>query len=202
MKKFLLITIFFISQLYALQFCYEEADWCYDVSTFQAFYFFNIDNATLEYAGGSGVIENGDAIGAFKTDENGNDVCVGFLRIGNQNQPDGNGIIALPTMGDDGSFPNYLNAEEVEYIHIPVDFNNPSSKDFEKFVSNIERHQGKKIWVHCAANMRVSAFVYKYRRDVLKLPHNEIVSDMKAIWTPNKTWRVFLEERGPAENFS
>ena len=38
-----------------------------------------------------------------------------------------------------------LNAEEVEYIHIPVDFNNPSSKDFEKFVSNIERHQGKKI---------------------------------------------------------
>ena len=95
-----------------------------------------------------------------------------------------------------------LNAEEVEYIHIPVDFNNPSSKDFEKFVSNIERHQGKKIWVHCAANMRVSAFVYKYRRDVLKLPHNEIVGDMKAIWTPNKTWRVFLEERGPAENFS
>ena len=95
-----------------------------------------------------------------------------------------------------------LNAEEVEYIHIPVDFNNPSSKDFEKFVSNIERHQGKKIWVHCAANMRVSAFVYKYRRDVLKLPHNEIVSDMKAIWTPNKTWRVFLDERGPAENFS
>ena len=91
-----------------------------------------------------------------------------------------------------------LNAEEVEYIHIPVDFNNPSSKDFEKFVSNIERHQGKKIWVHCAANMRVSAFVYKYRRDVLKLPHNEIVSDMKAIWTPNKTWRAFLEERGPA----
>ena len=62
-----------------------------------------------------------------------------------------------------------LDSEKLEYIHIPVDFNNPSNEDFEKFVSNIERHQGKKIWVHCAANMRVSAFIYKYRRDVFCL---------------------------------
>lgn len=85
-----------------------------------------------------------------------------------------------------------LDAEKVEYIHIPVDFNNPSNEDFEKFVSNIERHQRKKIWVHCAANMRVSAFVYKYRRDILKLPHHKIIGDMKTIWTPNKTWSAFL----------
>ena len=85
-----------------------------------------------------------------------------------------------------------LEAEKVEYIHIPVDFNNPSNEDFEKFVSNIERHKGKKIWVHCAANMRVSAFIYKYRRDVLQLPHQEIIGDMEAIWTPNKTWSTFL----------
>ena len=91
-----------------------------------------------------------------------------------------------------------LDSETLEYVHIPVDFNNPSNEDFEKFVSNIERPQGKKIWVHCAANMRVSAFIYKYRRDVLQLPHQEIIGDMEAIWTPNNAWRDFLEERGPA----
>ena len=80
-------------------------------------------------------------------------------------------INLAPSFSPEGAVINeaqILDAEKVEYIHIPVDFNNPSNEDFEKFVSNIERHQGKKIWVHCAANMRVSAFVYKYRRDVLK----------------------------------
>ena len=85
-----------------------------------------------------------------------------------------------------------LDSEKLEYIHIPVDFNNPSNEDFEKFVTYIERYQEKKIWVHCAANMRVSAFVYKYRRDILNLPHQEIVEDMETIWTPNKTWSTFL----------
>jgi len=32
---------------------------------------------------------------------------------------------------------------------------------------------------------------------VLQLPHQEIIGDMEAIWTPNKAWRAFLEERGP-----
>ena len=33
--------------------------------------------------------------------------------------------------------------------------------------------------------MRVSAFVYKYRRDILKQSHIEIINDMEIIWTPN-----------------
>ena len=86
-----------------------------------------------------------------------------------------------------------LEKEEVEYIHIPVDFFKPTEIDFKKFVSNLEKNKNKKIWVHCAANIRVSAFVYKYRRDVLKLPHDEIIGDMESLWTPNKTWNSFLD---------
>ena len=65
--------------------------------------------------------------------------------------------------------------------------------NFKKFVSNLEDNKNKKIWVHCAANIRVSAFVYKYRKDVLKLPHEQIIGDMESIWTPNKIWNSFLE---------
>ena len=85
-----------------------------------------------------------------------------------------------------------LSLEQVEYIHIPVDFSSPTDEDFAEFVSNVQKHRDKKLWVHCAANMRVSAFVYKYRRDILNLDHNEIFSDMKVIWSPNDVWNSFL----------
>ena len=88
-----------------------------------------------------------------------------------------------------------LDSKKVEYIHIPIDFTNPTHEEFKAFVSNVEKHKNKKLWVHCAANMRVSAFVYKYRRDVLKLANDEIIVDMEAIWTPNKIWDSFLNSK-------
>ena len=85
-----------------------------------------------------------------------------------------------------------LRSQKVKYIHIPVDFKNPTESDFKKFVLNIEKYKAEKIWVHCAANFRVSAFTYKYRRDILKLTNKDILGDMKAIWIPNKVWKSFL----------
>ena len=85
-----------------------------------------------------------------------------------------------------------LESLNVNYIHIPVDFKNPSSKDFEKFVSAINANKDKKIWIHCAANMRVSAFVYKYRKEVLKMEHSKIVKDLHTLWNPNNVWSDFI----------
>ena len=86
-----------------------------------------------------------------------------------------------------------LKSNHITYIHIPVDFNNPLDEDFNKFVAALKQNKHKKIWVHCAANLRVSAFVFKYRRDVLGLSQKNIEQDLKAIWIPNKTWGSFLE---------
>ena len=86
-----------------------------------------------------------------------------------------------------------LKYNNITYIHIPVDFNNPLDEDFNKFVAALEENKHKKIWVHCAANMRVSAFVFKYRRDVLGLSQKNIERDLKAIWIPNKAWSFFLK---------
>ena len=86
-----------------------------------------------------------------------------------------------------------LKSNNITYIHIPVDFNNPLDEDFNKFVAALEENKHKKVWVHCAANMRVSAFVFKYRRDVLGLSQKNIERDLKAIWIPNKAWSLFLE---------
>ena len=88
-----------------------------------------------------------------------------------------------------------LKSNNITYIHIPVDFNNPLDEDFNKFVAALEQNKHKKIWVHCAANMRVSAFVFKYRRDVLGQSPKNIEEDLEAIWVPNKTWGSFLEKK-------
>ena len=88
-----------------------------------------------------------------------------------------------------------LKSNNITYIHIPVDFNNPLDEDFNKFVAALEQNKHKKIWVHCAANMRVSAFVFKYRRDILGLSPKNIEEDLEAIWVPNKTWSSFLEKK-------
>ena len=80
----------------------------------------------------------------------------------------------------------------MEYINIPVDFSNPSPQDFEKFVSLLQSHSDEKIWVHCAANMRVSCFIFKYRTAILGTNPNHAQADLRKIWQPNAAWRQFL----------
>ena len=52
------------------------------------------------------------------------------------------------------------------YVHIPVDFQNPTERDFAGFVTAMQAAQTAPVHVHCIANYRVSAFFYRYRRDV------------------------------------
>ena len=80
----------------------------------------------------------------------------------------------------------------MEYINIPVDFSNPSPQDFEKFVSLLQSHSDEKIWVHCAANMRVSCFIFKYRTAILGTNPNHAQADLRKIWQPNAVWRQLI----------
>ena len=80
---------------------------------------------------------------------------------------------------------------DISYTHIPVDFSNPTDDDFEQFCQAVAASGEEKLWVHCAANMRVSAFTYRYRRDVLKVPEQEASADLHKIWTPSGVWQRF-----------
>lgn len=80
----------------------------------------------------------------------------------------------------------------MDYINIPVDFSNPSQQDFEKFVSQMKAKTDQKIWVHCAANMRVSCFIFKYRTAILGENHHYADADLRKIWQPNTVWRQFI----------
>src|SRR5262245_8847217 len=49
------------------------------------------------------------------------------------------------------------------YIHIPVVFDKPTEADLARFFEAMDENCDKKCFVHCIANMRVSAFVFLYR---------------------------------------
>ena len=87
-----------------------------------------------------------------------------------------------------------LAALEMEYTHIPVDFQAPTDADFEAFCQAMQSVGDENVLVHCAANMRVSAFIYRYRRDVLNEDDDRIRRDMERIWEPFGVWKEFLAE--------
>ncbi len=94
---------------------------------------------------------------------------------------------------------NALNDEEktvtqlgLKYEHLPVDFKHPSEDNFQSFIELMTANDTDKLWVHCAANMRVSAFVYRYR--CVELGHSQELAkkDMDAIWEPFGAWKKFV----------
>jgi protein tyrosine phosphatase (PTP) superfamily phosphohydrolase (DUF442 family) len=81
------------------------------------------------------------------------------------------------------------------YIHIPVDFQNPTDQDFDRFCSVMEQLKEVPVHVHCIANYRVSAFFCRYRRDVLGLDEAEARADMEQVWKPEGVWAAFVGRR-------
>lgn len=74
--------------------------------------------------------------------------------------------------------------EGLTYVHIPVDWTEPSLEDVRMFFDVMEANEGRKVFVHCFANMRASAFVYMYRTLVEGVPRDEARATMTEVWDP------------------
>jgi uncharacterized protein (TIGR01244 family) len=80
----------------------------------------------------------------------------------------------------------------MSYTHIPVDFQNPTEHDFARFCEAYEATGTDPVHVHCILNYRVSAFFYRYRRDVLGMSEGEARAHMDRIWQPEGVWEAFV----------
>lgn len=87
----------------------------------------------------------------------------------------------------------------MEYINIPVIWEQPTMEDFSKFCRLMETSK-EPIFVHCAMNMRVSAFVYLYRYLILDVSEAEAHSSLISVWQPNPTWQKFIESAIATKN--
>lgn len=105
-------------------------------------------------------------------------------------------VINLATGATPRDLPNeaeVLSRHGLDYIHIPVIWDNPTAADLERFFEAMDHNQDKKCFVHCIANMRVSAFVLLYRVLRQEMPLEEARASMAQIWQPNETWQAFIE---------
>jgi protein tyrosine phosphatase (PTP) superfamily phosphohydrolase (DUF442 family) len=80
----------------------------------------------------------------------------------------------------------------MEYINIPVVWENPTLEDFTTFCEVMSARRDRSIFVHCAMNMRVSAFVYLYRCRILGVAESEALAIVTSVWQPNPTWQKFI----------
>ena len=82
----------------------------------------------------------------------------------------------------------------MSYTHLPVDFQKPTAADVDAFYAVMDRLQGEVVHVHCIANYRVSAFLYRYRVDVLGWPEDRARADLDAVWRPEGVWQALVEQ--------
>ena len=78
------------------------------------------------------------------------------------------------------------------YVHIPVDFDDPTEADFERFCKVMAELRDTPIHVHCIVNARVTAFFYRYQRDVLCRTEQECRAVMDTVWQPGGVWAAFI----------
>jgi protein tyrosine phosphatase (PTP) superfamily phosphohydrolase (DUF442 family) len=101
--------------------------------------------------------------------------------------------LALPT--SDLAIPNegeLVVREGMTYIHIPVLFDNPQREDYDRFERLMNALIGSPVFVHCAANMRVSAFMFLYRVRSGIANRTDAETSLRKIWDPDPTWRKYI----------
>ena len=133
-----------------------------------------------------------------------------FLRlsddIGTAGQPSVEQFAAIQEAGYDvvvnlrppsDTLPNERDLVEgsgMAYVSILVIWDAPTVENVEQFFAAIQANEGKQVFVHCAVNMRVSAFMYLYRIVKQQVTPEVAVQDLHRIWEPNPTWQSLIEQ--------
>jgi protein tyrosine phosphatase (PTP) superfamily phosphohydrolase (DUF442 family) len=86
-----------------------------------------------------------------------------------------------------------VNSQEMIYVHIPVKWEAPTGKNLDDFFGIMKANESKKVFVHCALNMRVSAFVYLFRVIWQGVTPADAKEQLHQIWEPDGVWRDFIE---------
>lgn len=104
-------------------------------------------------------------------------------------------------------YPNHPVPHEAEvcqtlglnYHHIPVDWNNPTTEDYARFAAALDSLPEQKLLIHCAANYRVTAFFSAYARHKMGWTQAQAEELINSIWsqdpryTLNEVWLDFLQ---------
>lgn len=104
-------------------------------------------------------------------------------------------VVNLALKTSDGALPDEEKSVEalgLDYAAFPIDFDRPELEQALRFFSFLNARKNEPLFVHCAANFRVSSLIYAYRVAVLREDPRAARADLDSIWTPNETWKRYL----------
>ena len=106
-------------------------------------------------------------------------------------------INLAPTVAErNGREGDVVTEHAMSYVQIPVEWENPRQEDLDRFFEVMDENQGRKVLVHCFANMRASAFVYLYR--TLRRDESPTIArlELEEIWDPAslEQWEMLVRE--------
>ncbi|CAG0950112.1 atypical dual specificity phosphatase [Anaerolineae bacterium] len=107
-------------------------------------------------------------------------------------------VVNLATSKSEGWIPDekdMVEAQGIAYYSIPVDWENPTLDNFNKFVGVMDKHKHQNILVHCQANYRATAFIALYRYNRVGWAEENAFKDLRKIWNPAEypVWQKFIE---------
>lgn len=101
--------------------------------------------------------------------------------------------LALPTsdnaVSDEAA---RLTVQGINYVQLPVIWESPQPEQFTLFAQILWAMRDEPVLVHCACNMRASAFVFLYRVLHESVPLHEAAAVMHAVWRPEGVWHEFI----------
>jgi protein tyrosine phosphatase (PTP) superfamily phosphohydrolase (DUF442 family) len=108
-------------------------------------------------------------------------------------------VINLATPKSEGWMPEEqerIEAQNIIYYGIPVDWDNPTADDLNSFMAVMDKHKYQKVLVHCQANYRATAFIALYRYILMGWSEENVFRDLRKIWDPAEfpIWQKFIEQ--------
>jgi protein tyrosine phosphatase (PTP) superfamily phosphohydrolase (DUF442 family) len=82
----------------------------------------------------------------------------------------------------------------MRHVHLPIDWDKPDLSSALRLFDLLDENRGRRVFVHCALNMRVSALMFAYRVARLGIAREEAAADLEQIWQPNEVWSRYVEE--------
>ncbi len=88
-----------------------------------------------------------------------------------------------------------VSKSEMIYIHIPITWKNPEIDRLKLFLNVLKtlEEENKKVFIHCIMNYRVSAFIYQYKKTVLKQKNVKLIAPKN--FKPKKTWKKLMHTK-------
>ncbi|CUS04052.2 protein of unknown function [Candidatus Promineifilum breve] len=98
------------------------------------------------------------------------------------------------SLADEGRL---VGALGMAYVHIPVEWGNPTDADYDAFEQAMSQLAGEKLLIHCAANFRATAFYGLYAHEHRGWSAEQAAAFRTPIWAGSDypIWEAFIAQR-------